>query len=572
MAFKTLKRFFSIGSRKNKSSKRRSQIAYNVPTTPLQPISESGLLPDDSGEVAANQLLRSSSARYAVVNECDYASLPPLPHPINHVLQTPASSTVSLASATTSINSTTRGSYTVKVHPRKHHTRTEFPHPNRDFDDEPAQRNNSQLLGLRSDPSVASLLDLYDEHGRLPARAFSNSPPSVKGKGKEGRAQVQRNGSTLRQLLGNPSSSVNSRNAALEGDISWAERFLGETESLASSTSSLGLATPDTDSHFPETPLQANPDNSFITEHDVSSTMFENPAISSLEVELSDLAETPPRPLRNSPYAVQDPKTPQRASQVFGFLTDKRRSRAVEDDERSLPEVPSAFSSPSDEASPPARGRSRSHFSSDSSADSINPTALPTTPTETRFHDVPAEPPAPANDVQVIMAHGPTKVIVTAPTPSYHDNVAPMRVPRGPRSHPRQRAGSGRERQADSFTAIPSRRHVSRRSSASNSSIPVSLGERVEPGLVKTASKGSKRRSILAVFEKENHLAARQELPRTPIRTGSISRPFQRGATHRAPASPASSLELSVAGQQLMVDLRQQRMKAREQDRRRVYV
>ncbi|KAJ7898405.1 hypothetical protein B0H13DRAFT_1718357 [Mycena leptocephala] len=222
MAFKGLKRFFSIGSKKNKNTKKRLQIVHNVPTS-LQPVSEARLLADDSGEVVASQLLRSSSARYAVVNEVDYSSLPPLPHPINQVLQTPTSSSVSLASAATSISSTSRGTYTVKVHHRKHHTHTEFPNANRHLDDEPTQRNNSQLLGLRSDPSVASLLELYDEHGRLPARAFSNSPP------KEGRAQVQRNGSTLRQLLGNPSQSINSRDDAggLEGDISWAERFLG---------------------------------------------------------------------------------------------------------------------------------------------------------------------------------------------------------------------------------------------------------------------------------------------------------------------------------------------------------
>jgi hypothetical protein len=238
MAFKGLKRFFSIGSKKNKNTKKRLQIVHNVPTS-LQPVSEDRLLADDSGEVVASQLLRSSSARYAVVNEVDYSSLPPLrksrfsvwvhqlintlAHPINQVLQTPTSSSVSLASAATSISSTSRGTYTVKVHHRKRHTHTEFPNANRHLDDEPTQRNNSQLLGLRSDPSVASLLELYDEHGRLPARAFSNSPP------KEGRAQVQRNGSTLRQLLGNPSQSINSGDDAggLEGDISWAERFLG---------------------------------------------------------------------------------------------------------------------------------------------------------------------------------------------------------------------------------------------------------------------------------------------------------------------------------------------------------
>ncbi|KAF7356613.1 hypothetical protein MVEN_00995400 [Mycena venus] len=215
MAFKGLKRFFSIGSKKNKNSKKRPQIVHNVPN-PLQPTSDA----DDS--FGATELLRSASARYAVVHEVDYNSLPPLPHPINRVL--PTGSTVSLASAATSISSTSRGTYTVKVHGRKHHTHTEFPNANRDYsDEEPTQRNNSQLLGLRSDPSLVSLLSLYDEHGRLPTHTFSNSPP------KEGRAQVQRSGSTLRQLLGNPPSSVNSRDdaGALEGDISWAERFLG---------------------------------------------------------------------------------------------------------------------------------------------------------------------------------------------------------------------------------------------------------------------------------------------------------------------------------------------------------
>ncbi|KAJ6607507.1 hypothetical protein B0H10DRAFT_552654 [Mycena sp. CBHHK59/15] len=526
MGFKSLKRFFSIGSKRNK--KKRGPAA--AATAHLHPIPELAVLDDSAAEAAANQLLRSSSARYAVVSEFDYNSLPPLPHPINHVLQphTPSSSTVSLASATTSVSSTTRGTYTVKVHRRRQHSRTEFPDANRDVEDDSAPR----LLGLRSDPSVASLLDLYDEHGRLPSAAFSNSPPRGGG---EGRAQVQRSGSTLRQLLGNPSSSVNSRGDAQEGDISWAERFLGETLSLRSSMSSTGLPTPDTDSHFPETPLQLHNDQSFITEHDFSSSMSENPAISSMEVELSSITETPPRPSHNSPYAMQDPKTPQRASQVFGFLTEKRRSRVTDDSdgrsERSLPQLPSTFSSPSDEDLP--RGRSRSHFSSDSSADSIV-APLPVIPTEEQSHPHLAIESQHAenvtkktNDVKILMA-GPTKVIVTAPTPSFHhDNTS--------------------------------------RSSGSGSGSVGSVG-----------SEKSKRRSILAVFEKENdrHLSAKQELPRTPIRTTSISRPFQRGAVnasvYRAPASPASSSELSPAGQQLMEDLRRQRSRAREAERRRV--
>ena len=90
------------------------------------------------------------------------------------------------------------------------------------------------MLRLRSDPSVASLLDLYDDHGKLSSNAFSNSPPSSPVK--EGRVQCRRNGSTLRQLLGAPSLSSRHENdsgtGSEGGDISWAERFLGYVEPL----------------------------------------------------------------------------------------------------------------------------------------------------------------------------------------------------------------------------------------------------------------------------------------------------------------------------------------------------
>lgn len=158
-------------------------------------------------------------------------------HPINDVIQPPAASSVSLASSTIS----QRGTYSVTVHRRKRHTSTEFPNANRELDDRlttPSRSNDqnpirllnqdSRALGLRSDPSVASLLDMYDEHGRLPSKAFSNSPPSP---AREERVQCRRTGSTLRQLLGAPSSLTSRKgsdnHSTTEGDISWAERFLG---------------------------------------------------------------------------------------------------------------------------------------------------------------------------------------------------------------------------------------------------------------------------------------------------------------------------------------------------------
>lgn len=67
---------------------------------------------------------------------------------------------------------------------------------------------------------------MYDDHGCLDSKIFSNSPELG------GRAQTKRSGSTLRQLLGNPASQSSrhtrgpSMAEAAEGDISWAERVL----------------------------------------------------------------------------------------------------------------------------------------------------------------------------------------------------------------------------------------------------------------------------------------------------------------------------------------------------------
>ncbi|KAF8966318.1 hypothetical protein BDZ97DRAFT_1809006, partial [Flammula alnicola] len=211
------KRLFSIGSKKNK--KQRPPIVHNVPVPEL-PWSGMSAVNEEEHEAAVGRLLRSSSARFVESSELNYATLPPLPHPINNVIQTPASSSVSLASTTLS----QRGTYNVTVHKRRRHaSRNSL--ANGDLDKKPTSPiEDSRVLRLRSDPSVASLIDLYDEHGKLSADAFSNdSPPAPP---REGRAQVCRNGSTLRQLLG-ALSSLNSRdgNESAEGDISWAERF-----------------------------------------------------------------------------------------------------------------------------------------------------------------------------------------------------------------------------------------------------------------------------------------------------------------------------------------------------------
>ncbi|ESK97807.1 hypothetical protein Moror_17236 [Moniliophthora roreri MCA 2997] len=362
------KRILSIGSKKNK--KKRPEIGQPLP------VDEVGLHPEtpheDDTEAAVNLLLRSSSTRYAVVAEMDCTSLPPLPHPIDNVLNTPSASTTSLDSTSLS----RKGTYNVKLHPREQRDRTDsgprdtLATPRAPQQDTDNAAESSQFIRLRRDPSVASLLDLYDEHGNLPAQAFSDSPT----KEEIGRAQTKRSGSTLRQLLGDPNSEHDSN---CEGDISWAERYLGEGSSAASSASSLILQTPDNfDSHLPDNHLVNNHvhnDITFSSDHDLSSSLIENPAISSMEVELSINTENSHIGLSHSgktPYQHDnDPKTPRRASQIFGFLTERRRSRAPEDCDRSLPDPPSAFSSPSDKDS--TEGPLRSRFSTDYSSESM---------------------------------------------------------------------------------------------------------------------------------------------------------------------------------------------------------
>ncbi|EDR14018.1 uncharacterized protein LACBIDRAFT_305368 [Laccaria bicolor S238N-H82] len=641
-----LKRLFSIGGKKNK--KKRHEIIHNVP---LPEQSGPGLrtIDEEEHEAAVGRLLRSSSTRFAVVSEVDYASLPPLPHPINDVIQPPAASSVSLASSTIS----QRGTYSVTVHTRKRHTSTEFSNTNRELDDRlttPSRNNDqnpikllhqdSRALGLRSDPSVASLLDMYDEHGRLPSKAFSNSPPSPP---RQERVQCRRNGSTLRQLLGAPSSLTSRKgsdnHSTTEGDISWAERFLGETDG-SSINSSIGPYTPTPDNQFSNEPSERynDYDISISNDDNFSANLFENPAISSMDVELSITSDSSQmfgtsKPL--NPYGSSDPMTPQRASQVFSFLTQNRQSKQFDDPERPLPDLPSAFSSPSSEGAA-SRNAHPSRFSPDSSMDSaFDPSTIqfknyhiprqisstePSNPTQLSC----MAPPAPrssiiglfqgstsemtpaqkalavspddqgeipnARKVKVLMS-GPTKVIVTAPTPSANHET-PSRVPRGPRSLLRKRSSHSIKEErptlversnstalsSDSYTALPARRKGHRRTASLRSTSTSSLIENDIP-----LTQESARAPPARFTEKENNkgLSVASDIPLTPLRsnnamvgrTSSLFRTAVHQGTFRPPVgmtpSPTSSSEMSPVGRQLMLDVRQQRMKAREAERER---
>ena len=92
-------------------------------------------------------------------------------------------------------------------------------------------RDQNRLLRLRQDPSVASLLNIYDSLGRLDNNAFSNSPVKDYQHEEEqvyavDQPQHQRRRSTLRQLMGKSEPGEQPNNSRSEGEISWAERIL----------------------------------------------------------------------------------------------------------------------------------------------------------------------------------------------------------------------------------------------------------------------------------------------------------------------------------------------------------
>jgi hypothetical protein len=122
----------------------------------------------------------------------------------------------------------------------------------------------------------------------------------------------------------------------------WSERL-----SANSSTSSLGLQTPRDDEIFPhQSSAQFSDNNAACLSQiqDRSLNVSDNyPTISSLEVELSassSMSAFHNTPSLSSPEA--PPVTPQRAYQVFGFLTDRTKARLQD---RPLPSLPNPVSS-----------------------------------------------------------------------------------------------------------------------------------------------------------------------------------------------------------------------------------
>ncbi|KAI0653278.1 hypothetical protein C8Q70DRAFT_928137 [Cubamyces menziesii] len=265
-----LKRFLSLGSTKSKKNKKKQQVAQANKEVDAEGrmLPKRPQVPQDP-DTSMTRLLRSSSTKFSVMSEIDYTSLPPPPLPLG---QSPSTPSLSPSPSTLTVATTPgvqrSGTYVVKVHGRTTHSRTEFPRANpppsptkpskssrtaepktpfrerpaddndQDEDDEPYRprlkevnftpKDNSRIYALRQDPSVVSLLKMYDDKGCLDHDAFANTPPTPApiSNDEEGRQPRPRTGSTLRQLLGEPQPAFMANTNTTEGDISWAERFL----------------------------------------------------------------------------------------------------------------------------------------------------------------------------------------------------------------------------------------------------------------------------------------------------------------------------------------------------------
>ncbi|KAI6041252.1 hypothetical protein EDC04DRAFT_2669991 [Pisolithus marmoratus] len=594
------KKFFSIGSKKSK--RRFAANAVAQPTVPSTIQKNLSVSQEDDAEAAVSRLLRSSSARITVDSEVDFAALPPLPHPINTVVPP-----VAVLNATVSTVSQ-RSTYSVTVHWKVVHSRTEFPNayppmdkistPKRSLTDSARRRSKSvpitprdrnRLLTLRQDPSVASLLNHYDDKGCLDSGIFSNTPPSPP---KEGRVQRRRTGSTLRQLLGHP-SSPELRDSSTDGDISWADKFLGETDEDSSASSS-GLTTP-ADTRFTD-PHLVQADHSIAISAECDSVTYHR-TFSSLEVELSMSTE------QTHQHVPDHTMTPQKASEIFGFLTERKRALELHLSSRlpqikATPDISSEFPQLDtrhprmprynstripQSISPPAHRRS----STISSPIKTNPSSSITIASQLRDN-----------------VHGTTKPL---PPVTIHSTGQGTRGPRGPRApaklpsrsvngmpgtgivrtsvnneHPGTRAALGEKSNLSATYPSPActpaaKSHIPKLRTSSGSTVrsvesKESAATKGVPGpshetdleqgqFAMKSTAGQSAVTGVVGDDKENGLS-RLPQPVTPVR------PFGFRPSYLVePPSPASSSELSPIAKQMMENLRLKRMQARQKDR-----
>lgn len=450
-------------------------------------------------------------------------------------------------------------------------------------------RDRNRLLTLRQDPSVASLLNHYDDKGCLDSAIFSNTPTSAP---REGRVQRRRTGSTLRQLLGNP-SSPDLRDAS--ADISWADKFLGSVflysnmphthdnatsrESDENSSLSSEPITP-ADPRFTDAHLSEADDSIFSTDGDYRT-------FSSLEVELSISTD-------QAHHQVHDRSmTPQKASEVFGFLAERKKTPEPPLPSR-LPQLksPSRFPPefPHDSydisrrhsahiprmVSPPSHRRS----STISSPTKTNPAGLTTGQNQLRGDEYRSRPLPIVTENHTGQAgrgpHGPRTLQKMVPPVSGIDGPGNILVsPSGGAARPVLSEKSNARAMYPSPACTPAAKsQIPKLRTASGSTVKsvdpkeseIHARQATLPALALPTPKAIAQPPVISVEtpgnEKENNVVSRLPQPVTPVRP-----PGFRLSYIIDPPSPTSSAELSPLAKQLMANLRQQRMLARQKDR-----
>ena len=443
---------------------------------------------------------------------------------------------------------------------------------------------------------------------------------------------------------------------------------LGDDSSLPSPTTP-NLETPK-DALFPDTlsqPRVAAHDNTVSSLDPDSSVNY--PVISSMEVEVSeeevkDVPVIEVVPVSNP--LLPDPKTPQRASEVFGFLS-RRNTLTVK--ERDLPPPPQTitpeptgnsvrgprdnFLHPHDtslgETTDATHSANTSHSSTQLTTSDTNSTishAMIQTATMTKLStafaastislsllinaDFAKESDGDlANENGVTSNHTDTTHATSHTTgsslsTSNSTKVAPSRIPRGPRPRPlsickrdtpspvdldgdsQVNNQPGPSRSSDNankytgvpahtreaFTNIPQRQHRCATSRSSTRDVDAFLQDATAAFLKgpsssaaalahEPAPKGPRKRSTrpehVIARDKENTPSPPPSLSKAASRggpmmhalSGLMQTPVRARLQAQEPPSPASSSELSPVTRSMMSDLRQQRMRARQVERRR---
>ncbi len=350
---------------------------------------------------------------------------------------------------------------------------------------------------------------------------------------------------------------------------------------------------------------------------DISQELSINyPVISSMEVEISGTSETVELELDTVSFVeatpkTVEPKTPMRASEVFGFLTERRKSILErQKSQRALAAPPLPYVSLNPSTDNVTNTPHPNHSSPDTSDTSImTSSAQIHTATVTKLTPV-LNPLTPSTDNLNIMRSPSTLTCNTSPylpSPSTRVHLtgdsqstvatSSSKIPRGPRPLPATPSSSRVNVQNPSSTSLVSSSHKHPQDPIEDTTPVPRTGTRI-PKHVSTGTQDPftpvRARQQRRVVSRASSVASNDDIENQGVRlpVPKKSRKSERGAAQRdkensppsvplrtifdkrypnlmkgEPPSPASSSELSPIAKDMMLNLRKQRMRARDEPR-----